>query len=320
MKKSGVDMTRAEATQLAQQAQAALVQRFHIGGKAMPPFPQLNDAEIRSIIAYLRQLAGIPGAEREQVAVIESPIRMGELIVKSTCHTCHSATGPNPSPQQLLDGAIPPLETLTARKDQSGLIQKVTQGAPIIMGTPPTATRGRMPVFYYLSLEEAGDVYLYLTLYPPSELSILDSFVNTQPSPTPGQPAHAATGAGAQTRAISTDTASPQSPSRAETPWAGLFVALGLLVATLVAGGLVFTLWEFRRSSLKGEGHVPASFITRTDTTVVPAAAAIKQGPCRTTPGRGKERRLEPSYTDEIADLARKNSKGGRQCNRTRLG
>jgi hypothetical protein len=26
-----------------------------------------------------------------------------------------------------------------------------------------------MPVFYYLSEEEAADVYLYLTLYPPSE-------------------------------------------------------------------------------------------------------------------------------------------------------
>jgi len=31
--------------------------------------------------------------------------------------------------------------------------------------------RGRMPVFFYLTDEEAADVYLYLTLYPPTEQS-----------------------------------------------------------------------------------------------------------------------------------------------------
>ncbi len=35
------------------------------------------------------------------------------------------------------------------------------------MGTPPSLYRGRMPVFCYLSVDEAADVYLYLTLYPP---------------------------------------------------------------------------------------------------------------------------------------------------------
>ncbi len=104
MKKVGMEMSRAEATQLAQQAQAALLDRLHNGGKNMPPFPQLNEAEIRAILAYLRQLAGIPGAEHEQVTVATSPMRVGELIVKSTCHTCHSATGTNPTPQQILDG------------------------------------------------------------------------------------------------------------------------------------------------------------------------------------------------------------------------
>ena len=77
--------------------------------------------------------------------------------------------GPDPGPQQLLDGAIPPLNTLTTRKSQPEFIQKVTVGAPILMGTPPLLCRGRMPVFYYLSEEEAADAYLYLTRYPPSE-------------------------------------------------------------------------------------------------------------------------------------------------------
>jgi mono/diheme cytochrome c family protein len=319
MKKSGVDMTRSEATQLAQQAQAALVQRFHVGGKAMPPFPQLNDAEIRSIIAYLRQLAGIPGAEKEQVAVSESPIRMGELIMKSTCHTCHSATGPNPSPQQLLDGAIPPLETLTARKDQSGLIQKVTQGAPIIMGTPPTATRGRMPVFYYLSPEEAADVYLYLTLYPPSELSILDSVAPAQAPPTPRQPDQAATGAPAQTEASGVGPELPQPGSRAEIPYTGLAAGAGLWVTALVAVGLGFTFWQFSKPSPRAAPHALATPALGTASTEVGNPAATKQGRCRTIPGRGKGKRHESPAPDEAGGLARKNRKGGRQCNGTRL-
>src|SRR5580704_9016360 len=185
MKQRGADMSRAQATQLAQQAQVALLQRLHNGGKDMPSFPQLNETEIRSIMAYLRQLAGIPGAENEQVTVSEPPVRVGELIVKSTCHICHSAAGPNPNPEELLNGAIPPLHTLTKRKNQSVLVEKVTQGAPILMGEPATLARGRMPVFYYLTPDEAADVYLYLSLYPPSEWAIFGSVATaSQPNQT----------------------------------------------------------------------------------------------------------------------------------------
>jgi mono/diheme cytochrome c family protein len=168
MKKTGMDISSSAAAELANQSQAALWQRLHSGGESMPPFPHLSDAEIRALIAYLRQLSGVPGTA--QLAVVESPIRIGEHIVKSTCHTCHDATGPNPTPQQLENGAIPPLETLTARTDELQLIRKVTTGAPILMGTPATLHRGRMPVFYYLSKDEAADVYLYLSSYPPQQL------------------------------------------------------------------------------------------------------------------------------------------------------
>ena len=64
---------------------------------------------------------------------------MGEFIVKSTCHSCHSAVGPDPGPQELLDGAIPPLSTLTTRKSQPEFIHKVTQGTSVLMGTPSAA-------------------------------------------------------------------------------------------------------------------------------------------------------------------------------------
>ena len=169
MKKRGGDISRADAAVLAKQSNDALLQRFHKGGENMPPFPQLSEAEIRSLIAYLKQLAGFPGAEKAQVAVNESPSHVGEQIVKSTCHICHSATGTNPNAQQLLEGAIPPLNTLTTRTSLSGFVRKVTAGAPITMGMPPLPCRGRMPVFDYLTEEEVADAYLYLTLYPSRE-------------------------------------------------------------------------------------------------------------------------------------------------------
>ena len=169
MKKVGMNMSRANATLLAKQSNTALLDRFHKGGQDMPPFPQLSEPEIRSLIAYLRQLAGVPGAEKEQIAINESPSHVGEQIVKSTCHICHNAVGPNPNPQQILEGTIPPLSTLTSRTSMPEFVRKVTAGAPINMGAAPLPYRGRMPVFDYLSEDEVANAYLYLTLYPPQE-------------------------------------------------------------------------------------------------------------------------------------------------------
>jgi mono/diheme cytochrome c family protein len=169
MKKVGMNMSRANATLLAKQSNTALLDRFHKGGQDMPPFPQLSEPEIRSLLAYLRQLAGVPGAEKEQVAINESPAHVGEQIAKSICHICHNAVGPNPNPQQILEGAIPPLSTLTTRTSLPDFVRKVTAGSPISMGATPLPYRGRMPVFDYLSGDEVANAYLYLTLYPPQE-------------------------------------------------------------------------------------------------------------------------------------------------------
>src|ERR1700678_1558241 len=87
MKKSGLDITPAAAHELAKESQDALLQRLHIGGKDMPPFPYLSEPEIRALITYLKQLSGAPGVT--QLTVRETPLQIGEHIVKSTCHICH---------------------------------------------------------------------------------------------------------------------------------------------------------------------------------------------------------------------------------------
>jgi mono/diheme cytochrome c family protein len=166
MKKANREMSRSEAATIAREAKVLLLQRLHNGGESMPP-PNLSEAEIRSLFPYLEQLSDVPGAERNQITVKESSYRVGEHIVKSTCHICHSATGPNPNPEQILGGAIPPLSALPRRVSLSEFVRKVTSGAPIVMGAPATSYRGRMPVFAYLSQDEAAAAYLYLTRYPP---------------------------------------------------------------------------------------------------------------------------------------------------------
>ncbi len=168
MKKVGMDVSMKDAQALAKQAEGTLLKRLHAGGTDMPsPNPYLSDAEVRSLYAYLRQLAAVPGAEKQQVPITVTPLRVGEHIVKSTCHICHAATGHNPSPQEILQGRIPPLSTLTSRLSVNEFVTKVTVGSPVVEGQLTLPARGRMPAFPYLKPDEVADAYLYLSLYPP---------------------------------------------------------------------------------------------------------------------------------------------------------
>jgi len=159
-------MSKADVAAMAKDSKAMLLHRLHAGGEHMLP-PTLSEAEIPPLVAYLEQLSGVPGAEKRQKVVKESAHRVGEHIVKSACHVCHSATGANPTPEQIMEGEIPPLSTLPTRVSLPEFVRKVTSGNPITMGTPATPYRGRMPVFYYLSQDEAAAAYLYLLRYPP---------------------------------------------------------------------------------------------------------------------------------------------------------
>jgi mono/diheme cytochrome c family protein len=177
MKKNGAAMSRKDAMALASQSETALLDRLRKGGTNMPN-PGLSEAEIRVLVPYLNQLAGLPA---KQISIQETAVQVGEHLVKSTCHICHAAVGPNPTPQQIGAGVIPPLSMLTSRTSLEQFVRKVTQGASVPIGQLSLPARGRMPVFNYISESEAAAAFIYLHTYPPQ----LDN-----ENPTSHVPAH----------------------------------------------------------------------------------------------------------------------------------
>jgi mono/diheme cytochrome c family protein len=148
-------------------SQADLYKRIHTGGQRMPSREQLTDADVAVLYGYLNQLAGQPAAAPRPLTVTWP--RLGELVVKGTCHICHDAVGPRPGGRAYVDGAIPPMNILLRDKSVVGFVEKVRHGAPVLMGDVPFHYRGRMPVFTYLRDQEVAAAYLYLMTYPPAE-------------------------------------------------------------------------------------------------------------------------------------------------------
>lgn len=272
MKTAGAEMTRAQAAELARQSKNALLQRLHNGGQEMPSFSYLRDSEIRSLIAYLDLLAGVPNANSHQVAVPELRVRVGELIVKSTCHTCHEATGTDPSPDQLAAGAIPPLSTLTTRVSRSGLIRKITAGAPI-MDTSSGSLRGRMPVFFYLSKSEAADVFAYLAAYPPQDPQNSVTAIPSRAAPI----AKMAESSFSHPDAGQSRLQGRQSTVSTLNTW---FFCLTVCTVALLGAGLVFTVRELRR--LSAEAHLRLLCVRK----AVAAAPFVRPVPTMQEPGQ----------------------------------
>ena len=247
MRTAGLEMSGSAAAEMARQANDALLQRLHNGGENMPSFSHLDQNEVQAIIGHLRKLAKVPGSERDSIQVEESPFRVGEHIVKSTCHVCHAATGENPTPQQMMQGAIPPLSALPARVSERELIRKVTQGAPVLLGEVPALYRGRMPVFDYLTQEEAADVYLYLTFYPPTKRA--DTAVAAASIAAPSGTSNGGGSAPAvdPTSMQSTEPSGP--PSISGVLFIIFFAGIAVFVVALLTAGLGFTFKEFKRLS-----------------------------------------------------------------------
>jgi len=166
MRERGRPISAAFARELASGSAKDLLARLKNGGQKMPSFNYLSDSEVRALLGYLDVLAGVPGGGKS-ATVIEPAARVGELLVKSTCHICHDATGSWPDPEELLQGSIPPIAGFTAKKTMPEFIWKVRHGAPVVMGSLQLTYRGRMPLFDYLSDDEVASAYIYLVHYPP---------------------------------------------------------------------------------------------------------------------------------------------------------
>lgn len=146
---------------------ADLYARIEKGGQKMPPRAHLQRADVDVLYAYLTTLAGKAGKEAKETKETMSADRLGENVVKGTCHICHDATGARPSDKAMLEGAIPSLTSVMTDKAIIDFVNKAERGAPTVMGEPPAPHRGRMPVFYYLTDNELAAAYKYLHAYPP---------------------------------------------------------------------------------------------------------------------------------------------------------
>ena len=167
MKERGRPVNPKFIRQLASLNKADLQKRLKVGGHDMPSFAYLSEEEIQVLRPYLDALASVPGAERRQRQITEPPVRVGELIVKGTCHICHDATGPDTGPATLANGVIPSLAVFRRHETLVQFVPKVREGASVPSGAVAAPSTRRMPVFNYLSDAEVAAVYSYLTAYPP---------------------------------------------------------------------------------------------------------------------------------------------------------
>ncbi len=169
MRARGFEVDETSVRELTSQAAAALRNRLASGGDKMPPFPHLQGVELEALLAHLRLLAGVPGAPDEQMEIKLPALRVGEHLVKGTCHICHDAKGPGREGSletSMLRGIIPSLESFPRDRTRAEVIRKVREG----LAEPlPMMTRGRMPILDYLTAEEVGAVYDYLSVFPPLE-------------------------------------------------------------------------------------------------------------------------------------------------------
>ena len=167
LQQTGTSATRSAAQQQAAKAKSDLFHRIQKGGERMPALEHLQEADINVLYTYLTQLAGSPEPS-SQLRRTASWARLGEHVVKGTCHICHDAVGQRPSGEALLvQGAIPPFTTMLEDKPVAAFVTKVRNGAAVMTGDPVFHYRGRMPVFPYLQDVEVAAAYMFLVDYPP---------------------------------------------------------------------------------------------------------------------------------------------------------
>ena len=171
LEQEGTVATAANVGAGAAKARADLFRRLREGGQRMPPHTHFGQADVEALYAYLTELAHTPDRPPQMHRTV-TWARLGEHVIKGTCHICHDASGPRPTPEAMLEGAIPPLSIIHADNSRTSFISKAKNGAPLVAGRPSFHYRGRMPVFYYLRDEELAAAYDFLTAYPPQAVLV----------------------------------------------------------------------------------------------------------------------------------------------------
>ena len=166
MKDQGRPVSWAFAVELSRGSRDDVLNQVLRGGDKMPAFGHLTRAEFAAVFAYLELLAGVPGAEARQRRVTMPTTRVGEHLVRGTCHVCHDATGPWPDSAAQFQGAIPSLAAIARLRGAQSITRKVRYGAPLTSGNGESY-RGRMPTFGYLTDSQIAAAYAYLVTYPP---------------------------------------------------------------------------------------------------------------------------------------------------------
>jgi mono/diheme cytochrome c family protein len=167
MKARGRDLGAAFVKQLTTATEADLRTRLRQGGHNMPSFAQISDQEYAVLRPYLDELAGVPSAKTGPRSITEPADRVGELVVKGTCHICHDATQANQRPTTVMSGVIPSLASFPSGKTGGDFVHKVKAGAQVPLSAGGVMSRGRMPVFDYLTEPEVASAYSYLMTYRP---------------------------------------------------------------------------------------------------------------------------------------------------------
>ncbi len=161
MQARGIEADDDMAAQASEMAMTSLRDRLRFGGKSMPAFEYLNADEVEALLGYLEKLAEVPGSKRTGLVATESAGRVGEQILRGTCHICHDGRNSSDSQAAMMNGVIPSLASIPQRQSFTGVVQQVQHGSSMkmkMMGGPP------MPALPYFSDEEIEAAYMVVSL------------------------------------------------------------------------------------------------------------------------------------------------------------
>jgi mono/diheme cytochrome c family protein len=157
MEARGLDVDDDMVQQVSELAEGSLRDRLQHGGKSMPSFEYLRADEVEALFGYLEKLSEVPPTKRDGLLVPESAARVGEHIVRGTCHICHNAAGPGSGHVAMMQGTIPSLASIPKEHSLSGVVHQVQYGS---CGMMKITGGDVMPAYPYFTEEEIAAVYL----------------------------------------------------------------------------------------------------------------------------------------------------------------